>query len=204
MGNQQAKVTDTEYGWVAGFFDGEGSVLLSVRSKKNQMKNPKVQPACKIQATDPESLDRMHDILSRAGIAHHVSWSQPQGFMRSGQAYRMAWCIAIVGLTRTAAFLSWIMPALATKQERAALCLEYIRARREHENPRTPITDYETSLVQKMRVLNVSKKPVTLAINREAPKWPEGHHAAVGRKGLDTRWGAVTSLNDRTPALGNE
>jgi hypothetical protein len=186
LGNQQAKVTDTEYGWVAGFFDGEGSVLLSVRSKKNQMKNPKVQPGCKMQATDAASLDRMHAILERAGIAHHVSWSRPRGQMKSGMLYQMAWCIAIIGLNRTEAFLSWIMPALATKQERAALCLEYIRSRRENPSPQTPITEYELSLVQKMRTLNISKRPITLEINREPPKWPEGHHATIGAKGLVT------------------
>jgi hypothetical protein len=203
LGNQQAKVTDIEYGWVAGFFDGEGSVIISIRAHRDKhKKNQTFQPACKIAATDPESLDRLHSILSRAGMAHHVAWSQPRGQMVSGRAYRPAWVIAIVGLSRVERFLTWLLPALATKQERAGVCLEYIRQRRAHLLPTTPITDEEIALAFKMRELNGSKsvRPPPVTINREPPKWPDGHHAAVGLKGNRVRWGAVTSLNDRTPA----
>lgn len=200
LGNQQAKVTDIEYGWVAGFFDGEGSVLLSVRTAGGKNGGPKVTPECRMMATDPESLDMMHDILERQGIGHHIRWSQPKGACKDGRPYRMAWTITMSGLRRSAAFLGWITPALATKRERAKLCLEYIGLRVAHSDFRTPIDDAELALVKHMRVLNVSKRPVTVTLNRLPPGASHDKLSANGHKGASARWGAVTSLNDRTPS----
>lgn len=133
---------------------------------------------CKLQATDHPSLERLADILTRAGLAYHISWSQPKGFTkRTGDAYRLAWTINIVGLKRTGRFLDWITPLLATKREKALLCLDYIRSRMGHSNPQEPVTEAEIAIVAKMRGLNDSKKPWSLAITPETlaarQRWPQ-------------------------------
>jgi len=199
MGDQQAKVSDQEYGWVAGFFDGEGSVLLSVREKAGKNLSPKVQPGCKVQATDESSFEKMHDILFRANLGHHCSWAESRGFTKAGNPWRAAWSINIVGLSRTKAFLEWLTPALSTKKERAELVLGYIARRQQHSDYRTPITEDEWAIIAKMRGMNPGKRPYSVELNRETPGASSDQLAANGRKGAEARWGVTTSFNDRTP-----
>jgi len=174
--NQQGKVTELERGWVAGFFDGEGSVYISMRAprvndKNNRGKLQFVRPECKMSATDTESLERMHDILTRAEIAHFISWRRPGGSTRDGVLYRMAWTITISGIKRTHRFLEWISDALTTKRERAELCRAFINSRLNQPSRQMPYTDSEMDFVQRMRNLNASKKPITLAIEKRVPRW---------------------------------
>src|SRR5262245_25585277 len=98
MGNPQAKVSDIEYGWLAGFFDGEGSVVLSIRPSAAKNGGPKVQPMALLAGTDQASLDAITSILQRAEIGHHISWATPKGTARNGNAYKRAWALRMVGL----------------------------------------------------------------------------------------------------------
>lgn len=169
-------MTELERGWVAGFFDGEGSVYISMRAarendRNNRGKGQFIRPECKISATDIESLEKMHDILTRAGIPHFISWHRPKGSTREGVLYRVAWSIVISGIKRTDRFLEWITDALTTKRERAELCRAFVASRLSQPSPQTPYLDSEMDLVRQMRSLNASKKPITLAIEKRVPRW---------------------------------
>jgi len=130
-----------------------------------------VRPECKMSATDIESLEKMHDILTRAGIAHFITWRRPSGSTRDGELYRVAWSITISGIKRTHRFLEWITDALATKRERADLCRAFIASRLSQPSPQMPYLSSEMDLVQQMRTMNASKKPITLAIEKRVPRW---------------------------------
>ena len=204
MGNPQAKVSDIEYGWLAGFFDGEGSVVLTIRPSAGKNGGPKVQPMALLAGTDQESLDAISEILECAQVGHHVSWSIPKGTARNGNAYKRAWSVRIVGLKRTKHFIQWILPALRTKHYRAELVLRYIAARQAHSDFRTPIQPDEWAMAMQMKQLNSKTQPFTreVTLNTEQPG-PTSEEARVrGMKGHAVRWGhSVTSLNDRTLRL---
>ena len=147
-------VSDIEYGWLAGFFDGEGSVALSIRPSAGKNGGPKVQPMCLFAGTEAETFDRVKDVLTRAGMAHYASWQSARGVGKDGRPHKAAWVVNMIGLTRSLAFLTWILPALVTKRERAELCLKYIASRRGHSDFRTPILASEWALAAQMRALN--------------------------------------------------
>ncbi|MFA5401571.1 MAG: hypothetical protein WC359_14065 [Dehalococcoidia bacterium] len=191
MDNQQPKVSGEDLGWLAGFFDGEGSVCLTIRPSAAKNGGPKVQPQAMLGSTDTAALDKAHDILARADIGHHISWQRPHGVAKNGNAYREAWSIKMVGLKRAKAFLSWVMPVLATKQERAALALIYIASREMHTDFRTPITEYEWSLAMKMKELNsrTTQHFSAVKLNTERPGASHEALSSNGMKGAVARWG---------------
>lgn len=192
MGNQQGKVSDIEYGWLAGFFDGEGMVTLTVRPSAAKNGGPKIQPLCVLSSTDREALEEVTGILKCAEVGHHVSWTRPRGFAKSGRAYREAWKVTIAGQKRCGKFLSWIAPVLKTKRERAQVAMAFIAARWAHSDPRTPITEHEWAIAARMRQLNskaVSLNQLAL-LNTEPPGASSEQLACNGRKGAEARWGS--------------
>lgn len=193
MDNPQPKVSDCEYGWVAGFFDGEGSVLLSIRAKAGKGEGPKIQPQAKVTATEVEGLNALTTILDKAGIAYHVVWYQPKGQMKNGNSYKRAWCMTIAGHKRCCRFFQWITPGLYLKKERAEVILDYMSLRQRHSDFRTPIQEDEIALALKLRQLNLKGKaqPYTeaLRLNTERPGASSEKLAANGLKGAFARWG---------------
>jgi hypothetical protein len=204
MGNPQAKVSDIEYGWLAGFFDGEGSVVLTIRPSAGKNGDPKVQPMALLAGTDVASLEALTSILERVEVGHHVAWAIPKGTARNGNAYKRAWNLRIVGLKRTQRFIAWLLPALHTKRERAELVLRYITARQAHSDFRTPIQPDEWAMAMQMKTLNSKTQPFTreVTLNTERAGLTSEEARARGMKGHAVRWGySDTSLNDRTLRL---
>jgi hypothetical protein len=204
MGNPQAKVSDIEYGWLAGFFDGEGSVVLTIRSSAGKNGGPKVQPMALLAGTDQAALDAITSILDREQIGHWVGWGIPKGTARNGNAYKRAWAVRLVGLKRTQRFVEWILPALQTKRERAELVLQYIAARLAHSDFRTPIQPEEWAMAMQMKLLNSKTQPFTreVTLNTEPAGLTSEEARVRGMKGHAVRWGySDTSLNDPTLRL---
>ncbi len=191
--NQQPKVSDFECGWFAGFFDGEGSVILSIRAKAGKNQSPKIQPNAKISGTDKEALNKITEIFDKIPIAYHVAWFQPKGHMKNGNSYKMAWDITIAGIKRCSRFYTWITPYLVTKRERAELMLDYLHNRLSHSDFRTPITQQEIDIAMNMRKLNMKGKaqPYTTALklNTERPGASSEQLSISGMKGAIARWG---------------
>src|SRR3990167_7922513 len=174
MDNQQPKVSDIDTGWVAGFFDGEGSVMLAIRATAGKNQAPKIYPLISISNADAGSLQRMTDTLDGAGQAYHVVWYQPPGFMKSGAFYKECWKLTISGHKRVKRFLFWLTPHLTEKRERAEKTLDFIAERERHTDSRTPITERELALALEVRELNKRRGralPYTTAmkLNAERP-----------------------------------
>ena len=193
MDNQQPKVSEQEYGWFAGFFDGEGMITFAVQAKAGKNGAPKVHPYLILSATDTESLNTATSILDRAGLAYHVSWVQPKGQTRGGRPHKAAWRMEISGFKRGVRFLMWLTPALRTKHKKADLVLAYAQKRQAHSDFRTPITPDEWELVLEMRRLNdrgVGPSYLkAMKLNTERPGASSEQLAANGRKGAEARWG---------------
>lgn len=193
MDNPQPKVSEIEYGWFAGFFDGEGSVLLSIRAKAGKNQSPKIQPNAKLSGTDTNGLNKAIQILERANVGHHVRWFQPSGYNKAGNAYKRAWDITIAGHKRCRAFYRWLTPALIVKKERAELMLDYLVAREAHSDFRTPITEDELRMALEMRRQNLKGKAqpynIALMLNTERPGASSEQLSKNGMKGAIARWG---------------
>ena len=152
-GNQQVKVSDNEIGWLAGFFDGEGSVGFNVFPRAGKQW-PRIDPRCLLTATDIESCRKADSILTNAGVGHHVAWRETNGFRADGSQYKRRWTITIMGLKRNLAFLTLITPYLATKQRKAELLFDYIRLRFAQTDAKCPPSDDEVMIVNEVRRLN--------------------------------------------------
>lgn len=193
MDNPQPKVSEIEYGWFAGFFDGEGSVILSIRAQASKNGSPKIQPNGKLSGTDIDGLNKAVAILTKAMIGHHVAWHQPGGFTKNRSAYKRAWDITIAGHKRCRAFYRWITPALVVKKQRAELMLDYLIARESHTDFRTPITEQEIRIALEMRRLNLKGKAqpynIALKLNIERPGPSSAQLSKNGMKGAIARWG---------------
>lgn len=193
MGNPQPKVSEQEYGWVAGFFDGEGTVALAIRAKAGKNQSPKIQPLAMVSGTEPVGLNELTRILDMAGLAYHVTWYQPKGYMRNGNAYKQAWSMVIAGHKRCRRFYRWLTPALRLKRDRAEVMLDYLAARESHSDFRTPISEQELQLALRLRQLNLKGKAQpysqVLRLNAERPGASREQLSAKGRKGAEARWG---------------
>jgi len=193
MDNPQPKVSEIEYGWFAGFFDGEGSVILAIRATDAKNGSPRIQPMAKISGTDYIALERITEIFEKVDIAYHVAWYQPKGKMRSGRPYKKAWSITIAGIKRCKRFYNWITPALVLKKERAEVLLDYIRSRLSHTNFRESLNRHELDLALKMKGLNLKGKAQpydkALTLNTEPPLVDHKRLSESGKKGAAARWG---------------
>ncbi len=205
MDNPQPKVLETEYGWFAGFFDGEGTVALSIRMSRSKRDKSgpallRIQPLVKLSGTDSNALNYATHMMDKAGIAYHVAWYEPKGKMRNGNAYKTAWDITIAGHKRCRRFCEWLTPALVCKKERAEILLDFLNERAKHFDPRrTPPTETEVALVIKMRELNMRGKaqPFSKAMTQILAERPvyrmtdemRARLAENGRKGAASRWG---------------
>jgi hypothetical protein len=191
--NQQPKVSDLEYGWLCGFWDGEGTFCLSMRAKAGKGNGPKITPHCSVTSTEVDNLNKATKILEDAGIGHHVAWYTPKGFTNNGKTYKPAWTITIVGHNRCGKFVPWIEPGLCGKKERADNLMDYMRLRSRHTDFRTPIQPDELELALKQRVLNLKGKaqPYVTEITLNTTK-PGASHEKLsenGMKGAVARWG---------------
>ena len=191
MDNQQPKVTDIEFGWVCGMFDGEGTAALLIRHHRNKRDN--CTPLWAISGTDTPAVNHLTAILERAKIPHHVGWWQPRGYSKKGTAYRKAWTVTGSGLLRGSKFYPWILPGLYTKRERAQLVWEFICSRL--NQPRmAPLTAHELDIALAVRRLNAKGQPEPGILPETGPRPPltdaqRQERSESGKKGAEARWG---------------
>lgn len=145
MGNQQAKVEDWELGWLCGFIDGEGSIMLN-EHRNHDCKKTCWRPRITVCNTDNKSLNKVTDILDRLGLAYNVSWRFPQKDLAS-------WDLRAYGLQRVKRWLLVITPYLVTKKWKAEIMLDFINTRLEHSQ-RDPYTAREEDLIFLLRGMN--------------------------------------------------
>lgn len=197
MDNQQPKVSAEDFGWLAGMFDGEGTVALSIRHTKQGFK---IQPLMSISGTDVSGLNRTTAILDAAELPYHVGWMQPKGHMKNGSPYKAAWNVLAAGHRRCLRWATWLTPGLTIKRKRAELLLDFLQSRA--GGPRqAPVSEAQLALVVEMRGLNAKGHPLgAMTLPSRAALTTEQRHvrAENGRKGAARRWAAETRLNDYT------
>ena len=155
MDNQQAKTTDIEIGWVAGFADGEGSFCFRRREGKRKPLIDCHVPVFCINNCHIPSLNHLTEILEKAGLTYWVYWRRKNHPKHSTQ-----WNVTISGLKRIKPFLLWLTPYLFTKQKQAEALIDFINLR-ESKPYNAPYGDEEFQLVNRTRILNSPKNAST-------------------------------------------
>ena len=161
MDNPQ--VTAVELAWLAGIWDGEGTI--SVRRSKPIKQ---LSPRCSMVNTNPLILERVCDILTRLGIRYHLREKGPGGFEGS---IKQCWIISMDSLTSADQFLHHLKPYLVGKYPQACLLERFVVSRlaRKHKKALhlAPYSREELQVIEELYTVNGNQRGTSETI-REA------------------------------------
>ena len=123
MDDQQAKTGSLDLAWLAGFFDGEASFMMTAHRPPGAILKPYFIPRITVVNTDEPTLAEVMAVLRALGLAFYVS-------RRTGAGGRLdAWDLRVMGLKRCRAWCSALTPALRTKHGQAEAMLGFCDSR---------------------------------------------------------------------------
>ncbi len=148
MGNQQGKALDLDLAWLAGFIDGEGSILLRRHggTRARELDIDLYYPGITICNTHEPTLEAVVDILKRHQLPYFVS-------RRKALKGSDSWAIEIRGMRRCRVWLTVLMPYLRTKRDQAEWALEFIDSRLS-VGKKAGYTEREQQLLELLRKRN--------------------------------------------------
>src|SRR5262245_55938230 len=159
MGDQLAKPSDFDLGWLAGFIDGEGSLNLH---RQNHAKGyTGWRPWFTVGNTHPASLERLTTLFDQMGIAYYVSWDRHVKLRRDGIARKPLWRVDVAGLKRMQRLLVVLISLLYTKKHQAELFLEFVNLRLSNPGWKRGMSEAETALVPQLLSANRSDASTT-------------------------------------------
>ena len=134
----------TDVAWLAGFFDGEGSIELAIarNTKGGQIR---VQLRCEIANTHQESIDHVRGLLDVYKIDSYKGMRD-----RSKYNSKIAYRLIIAGYHNTTAFIRLLLPYLVTKKEHAELALSYVSTHKYMG----PISSEDLAIANRLRLIN--------------------------------------------------
>jgi len=154
MGNSQRN-SSKDLGWLGGFVDGEGSIMMlqksqyNLRSKRGE-KYSFFDPAIKISGTEVTGLNHLTEILDSLGLPHHVSWRIPQN-----ATHKKSWMVEAKGVKRCLRWCQVLLDCLVIKKKEAENMLEFCHSRMEMQTKyftkSAPYTDRQYVLIQSLR-----------------------------------------------------
>jgi len=120
-------VTETERAWLAGIWDGEGSLALFTNHEKNG--SLKIKPVANMVNTDYGIINRAHDIMVRGGCNPYVvNRRQSAKNLKHKDVIELK-CSSVPTIE---ALLSLITPYLCgVKKQKAEILLRYVQRRKE-------------------------------------------------------------------------
>lgn len=138
MGNQQQTLPASDIGWLAGFLDGEGSILMYLHSSKGKLTS--CSPQVIVGNTEKRLIDEYARILHAIPAGVHLHTRHPDRISnglyvdaeshRTGRKYKALYVASTSGVKRVKAILEVVTPYLrSSKQEKAQLIMEYIDIR---------------------------------------------------------------------------
>lgn len=145
-------IDPTFLAWAAGFFDGEGSVILkSIGSRRHQ-------PAARVTNAVHEALDALQAVFG--GHTYELR-------VVAGRRPCFQWQVA--GAAGTQVFLESVRPYLRVRGEQADVCLRYC-ALVDSGYPRHRMTEAEwderAALVQELKALSFRQRPASTHLAR--------------------------------------
>jgi hypothetical protein len=157
MGNPQGKAKEADIAWLAGFWDGEGTVSLQFRNGHLRTRNGLISPYVQLCGTSVVALERTHTILNDLGVGHHIQWPtlrpHPRAMSKLPQGR-----LSVQGMKRVAVFLQTVGPYLVVKAEPARIVGAFI-ALRAAKTTNTPYEDAEWDLLTQIRTTSLKQRP---------------------------------------------
>lgn len=118
---EESNLTNSDIGWLAGIWDGEGSIGMHQHSKQDGRRVPR----CSVTNTDFAIIEEASRILKLLGVGHFV---QARGFSKVNWNTRKD--LTVSGMKRCKTFLEAIFPYLkGYKKLKAVVILSFIYSR---------------------------------------------------------------------------
>ena len=142
--NQQG--TDPWVAWLAGIFDGEGSVGIYARKFKGR---PYTNYTMRITITNTSIalLDKIKAILDHKGLSYYVKENERQNHKN----WRPRWQMLFTGFSRTYLFLKLIRPYVVGKAREVDLALEWLESRMNTPTASTPYSTRDLEIVELLK-----------------------------------------------------
>lgn len=138
---QQFNAAKADIAWLGGFWDADGSVLLTKRETY-------LVPVASCVNTNKKLIDNVTRILDAAGLVYRVDYQDRGGRINAAPA----WIVRMEGRKRTLPFLQMIRDSLVGKQEQADLVLKWCRLPKSN-GPKPPPEGY-WEIKEQLTVLN--------------------------------------------------
>lgn len=121
LDNQQA--TQFELAWLAGFFDGEGSIGV-YGAKRYKAKGSSYNAKFQIASTNATAIEKVVNILSMLDVNCKIYQKEPQH-----KNHKEAWQIYFTKFSDVKKALTAIEPYLVIKKPHANLALKFVNSR---------------------------------------------------------------------------
>lgn len=122
MDNQQeSSITQKDFGWLGGIIDGEGTITLVLKERKNQ--SPLITPKLTIVNTDKKIIDKILEIYKHLNIPHWITE------YKGTKNWKKRYVIEVVGISRILRTLPILINYLVGKKELADLVLNWCNRR---------------------------------------------------------------------------
>ena len=143
--NQQATLTDTELAWLAGFWDGEGTISLYNSPCKGRNR---IQQNMCICNTHVLSMERVMQLLKTLGVTYYVHDAG------GNEKHKPRTIVEVRRLVSVHTLALAIQPFLFTKSEQCTLLLRFVTRRVESDIKRMGYNDEDYYLYNALRQLN--------------------------------------------------
>jgi hypothetical protein len=168
MGNQQ--VTQTDLAWLAGIWDGEGTISIR-RVVQKKAKTPQYSPRVCVVNTDTKIISKVRSLLDSIGVRYYFAERDPGSFPGSN---KQQWVISIDTLSHAKTFLVHIRPYLIGKSFQADCILEFcerrlkVANRKMHNNNVRAYDEKDYKLVENVYIANGDIRGTSETVRQDA------------------------------------
>jgi hypothetical protein len=141
--NQQGTIP--QIAWLAGLFDGEGSIGIYDRIARGKYTTWSMRLT--LTNTNVVMLDHTKALLDKLGLAYYVQENQKHG----NENWRPRWQMLFTGFSRCWFFLKLIRPHLVGKAKEADLALEFLDSRMNTPTASTPYSERDMEIIQLLK-----------------------------------------------------
>jgi hypothetical protein len=143
--NQQESSTQDliDLGWLGGIFDGEGTITITIRGRKNQ--TDLLTPRITVANTDKIIIDKITQIYKKYNIPYWISYYKSKG------NWKESWRVEITGIKRSLKILPILKKYLVAKKDLADDVLSWCESRKNDFGKRTFYSDKDLEIVKKIK-----------------------------------------------------
>jgi hypothetical protein len=157
-------ITETEKAWLAGFWDGEGSITIFTHVEKNGKK--KICPTINVTNTHEGVIAHTVELLDRLGTSFSILEKRSDT-----DKHKTAYTIGTRNISYIKTTLEAMQPYLVCKKAQCALVLRYVnkKLQQREANGRPRYDDEDFDIQEECQLLNKrGKVPLSSTTTREA------------------------------------